>query len=436
MADLLSRQAIAVASLQVYRSVLISEIGQAWLNCAIQAIEIVQQPSLRAQIQLLERYGCWFQLLTQKSASWTDWLMQELLQDENPFSRLASANDLRAISPILRAAAGRDLDRLHLLWSHPYELSKAVQDITGEDVVGWHGHSALGGSALLEELSAAPSWSQCLQTLANYYLENGVGLFGRYRAARWIGGVRQLQGVLRPDRVSLCDIYGYGRQKIALCDNVEALMARKPALNVLLYGARGTGKSSLVKALLGEYGDRGLRIVELSRSDLQDLREVVLQLAELPQSFILFIDDLSFSADETDYKQLKVMLEGDIAARPNNVCLYATSNRRHLVKEYFSDRPNPSNDEVHAWDSMQEKLSLSDRFGLTLTFPPFTQENYFETVEYLARLRKLSLSSQDLRRRSLTWSQQQNGFSGRTARQFIDSLCAADLAVSFQSDGS
>ncbi|MGK7907080.1 MAG: ATP-binding protein [Synechococcus sp.] len=429
MTELLSRQAIAVSSLQVYRSVLISPVGQAWLKCAMLAIETPQQASIREQIQLLDSYGSWFQQLTRQGVSWTDWLMQELLQDDNPFSRLASGNDLQSITPTLRAAAGHDLDRLHLLWSHPYELSKAVQGLTGEDVIGWQGHTALAGGTIVAQLSGSPSWSQCLQTVATYYRENGVGLFGRYRAARWHSGEHQLQGVAKPDAISLCEIYGYGRQKVALCDNVEALLARQPALNVLLYGARGTGKSSLVKALLGEYGDRGLRIVELARSDLQDLLAVVAQLADLPQSFILFVDDLSFSADETDYKQLKVMLEGDIAARPNNVCLYATSNRRHLVKEYFADRPNPSNDEVHAWDTVQEKLSLSDRFGLTLTFPPFTQESYFATVEYLAQLRELSNSAQDLRKRALTWAQQQNGFSGRTARQFIDKLQRADMVI-------
>ena len=424
MTDLLQQQAIAAASLQLYRGLLLRPLGRAWYQCVRGAIEIYEGPSASAKIQLLSDYGRWFELLAQQGCSWSDWLIEELLLDDNPFTQQVSSQSLEGVAPGLQVAARHDLELLHGLWLYPHELSRTVQDLTGAAVVDWEATVSTAKPIALE-LQGAENWGQCLEPLAEFYRQSGVGLFGRYRAARWQGG--DLHGVSAPDLISLDEIYGCDRQKSALCANVEALIARRPALNVLLYGARGTGKSSLVKSLLPRYGDRGLRIVELSRSDLPDLLAVVDRLSALPQSFVLFIDDLSFSAEETDYKQLKVMLEGDIAARPDNVCLYATSNRRHLVKEYFADRPNPSDREVHAWDTVQEKLSLSDRFGLTLTFPPFSQENYFETVDHLARRQGIRRSSQQLRQEALTWAQQQNGFSGRTARQYIDRLLGQGL---------
>ncbi|MEL7085647.1 MAG: ATP-binding protein [Cyanobacteria bacterium J06597_1] len=442
MTELLTQSAIAAASLQLYRKILSTPVGAAWWDCCRMLAELLdtgelserslKTPSLSLsdRVQVLEQYACWYYLLAQTGLSWPDWLVREVLVDDNPFSRLAAAQPLETIPVALRSAAAQDLKRLHCLCRSAGALVAGVEALALEPLalVPVLAADVASGVALQDELAIAiarlmqqaDDWEHCLELLADRYRQMGVGLFGRYRAARWQGGA--LVGVHQADAIALDEIYGYARQKAALCGNVEALIAGQPALNVLLYGARGTGKSSLVKSLLTQYGDRGLRIVELSRSDLRDLLVVVDQLAQLPQSFILFIDDLSFSADETDYKQLKVMLEGDIAARPTNVCLYATSNRRHLVKEYLADRPNPADDEVHAWDTVQEKLSLSDRFGLTLTFPPFSQADYFATVYHLAELRGIERSREELRQWSLTWAQQQNGFSGRTARQFIDRL--------------
>ena len=360
-------------------------------------------------------YGRWFEAIAGVEET-ADWIVDGILTAENAFSRAAAAAAFATIAPSAIAAARHDLRLLQELWLGREFLAEAVQRALGEAVVAWDSRPPRSGmGAVLVQLE---DWADGVEPLAAYYRQQGVGLFGRYRAARWHMG--QLVGVGTPDALPLEALYGCDRQKELLCQNTEALLVGQPALNVLLYGARGTGKSSLVKGLLHRYGDRGLRVVELSRSDLRDLLQVVDRLAAWPQSFVLFVDDLSFAAEETEYKQLKVMLEGDIAARPKNVCLYATSNRRHLIKEYFSDRPNPSNDEVHAWDSVQEQLSLSDRFGLTLTFTPFTQANYFATVNHLADLYELSRERELLRREALTWAQQQNGFSGRTARQFID----------------
>ncbi|MFY7821210.1 MAG: ATP-binding protein, partial [Planktothrix agardhii] len=196
-----------------------------------------------------------------------------------------------------------------------------------------------------------------------------------------------------------------------------------------LYGSRGSGKSSLIKSLLHEYSDRGLRLIEVAKSDLKDLPLVVEQLRGVPQKFIIFVDDLSFEEDDDAFKALKVVLEGNLTARPQNVIVYATSNRRHLIREYFEDRPSPKDqDEVHVWDTVQEKLSFSDRFGLTLTFPPADQNTYLNMVRHLASQGGIKISPEDLQFRALQWATRHNGRSGRTARQFVDFL-TAELAV-------
>jgi len=205
--------------------------------------------------------------------------------------------------------------------------------------------------------------------------------------------------------------------------NTQFLLKGYSALNVLLYGSRGSGKSSLVKGLLNEYASDGLRLVEVPKAELRNLPLILEQLRDLPQKFIIFVDDLSFEEDDDSFKALKVVLEGNITARSRNVVVYATSNRRHLIREFFEDRPRPSDqDEVHAWDTVQEKLSFSDRFGLTLTFEPPNQDRYLEIVHHLAQLAQIPLSADDLEFRAKQWATRHNGRSGRSARQFIDFL--------------
>ena len=172
-----------------------------------------------------------------------------------------------------------------------------------------------------------------------------------------------------------------------------------------------------------KYHSQGLRLIEVAKSQLKDLPLIIEILRDLPQKFIIFVDDLSFEEDDEAFKALKVVLEGSVTARPKNVVVYATSNRRHLVREFFADRPQPKDsDEVHNWDTVQEKLSFSDRFGLTLTFEPANQEKYLEIVRHLASLAKLKISLEDLEFRAKQWATQHNGRSGRTARQFVDFL--------------
>jgi predicted AAA+ superfamily ATPase len=244
----------------------------------------------------------------------------------------------------------------------------------------------------------------------------------------------QFIGIKYADPVKLSELVGYESQRDALLKNTEFLLAGEVALHVLLYGSRGSGKSSLVKALLNEYSQRHLRLLEVAKSDLKDLPQIVEQLRSVPQKFIIFVDDLSFEEDDDAFKALKVVLEGNLTARSQNVVVYATSNRRHLIREFFGDRPAPKdNDEIHAWDTMQEKLSFSDRFGLTLTFEPADQKTYLNIVRHLATQAAINISSEDLEYQALQWATRHNGRSGRTARQFVDFL-KADLALFASND--
>jgi len=283
--------------------------------------------------------------------------------------------------------------------------------------------------ALKRKLSGSTDWPSLLDELLVTYARAGTGIFGRFRAFRWVHGKDggKLEGVDYPDTVRLQDLVAYEHEREPVVRNAERFAAGLPANNVLLYGERGTGKSSTVKALLSEYGDRGLRLIEVSKEHLDDFHELMTPLRNRHERFILYVDDLSFEEQETHYKALKAILEGGIESRPENVVLYATSNRRHLVRERFMDR-DAMDDDVHMMDTLEEKLSLSDRFGIRVTFGAPDQDRYLEIVSALARRRQIPLAMDEVQRRALLWAQRQNGRSGRTARQFIDDL-AAELGV-------
>ncbi|KLU61137.1 hypothetical protein CEB3_c27070 [Peptococcaceae bacterium CEB3] len=282
------------------------------------------------------------------------------------------------------------------------------------DAYGWWDERRLEIEAYL---MGSGSVEEMVDFLARCHFENGYGLLSRYLAFRWEGHC--LKGIVNPDCVQRTQLFGLERELSILAENTEHFLAGFRANNVLLYGNRGTGKSSAVKALLDTYWAEGLRLVELSKSALADLPEVVRSLGGSQQKFILFVDDLSFDDTELGYKSLKTVLEGGLAAEPGNVLIYATSNRRHLVKENFADRRG---DEVHAGDSVDEKLSLADRFGLTITFSAPDQKGYLGIVRGLARRRGLSIEDSELERMALRWEMTHNGRSGRTARQFVDYL--------------
>ena len=241
-------------------------------------------------------------------------------------------------------------------------------------------------------------------------------------AYRWTkaGNAGVLQGLPRPHTFPLARLAAVNSQMARLVRNTEQFLAGRPANNVLLTGARGTGKSSLVKALLHEYAERGLRLIEVDKTDLATLPALLVLLETRPEKFIVFCDDLSFEEGEDGYKALKTALDGGLSRRADNVLVYATSNRRHLMPEYMDDNANTTTGrggEIHAKEAVEEKVSLSDRFGLWLSFYPFDQNEYLAAVEnWLADFR-LPLD-ETARHAALNWAQMRGSRSGRTAYQF------------------
>jgi hypothetical protein len=251
------------------------------------------------------------------------------------------------------------------------------------------------------------------ETLIELYRTHGYSPFATATAFFYDG---QLSPVHHPDPVDFSTLAGYGRQIRALRHNVERFLGGQPALATLLYGARGSGKSTSVKALRSTYAERGLRLIEVLIEGLERLPELLETLRPLPHRFVLYLDDLALSTGDAQFHKLKALLEGAVFERPANVLVIATSNRRNLVSESWTDRPEPGSPDPAAWDTLQDKLALADRFGLVLTFAPFDQQAYLDTIAFLLG-RQLD---QDTRHNALGFARDGRGFSGRSARQFSD----------------
>jgi len=420
--------------LLLFRDVFEDEIGQVYLKL----LRSFRPPDIEPD-EIGQAYAKLFELLAGAAEFYEGEMVGDVLQNHlldrilasnNPFSRKAGL----PIGPTTLAAAQRDLTILYKFFVvNSTTLAEIARNSLDEpNLPAWDhfdpssAHPTPSDSYLLtfkRRLATTTNWPLLVDELADYYAQVGVDELARNMAFRWQRATAGFEPIAEVDPIRLEDLVGYELERGLIVQNTEQFLAGLPANNVLLYGARGTGKSSTVKGLLNRYGEKGLRLIEVHKDWLGDYPLIVRQVRGRREKFILFVDDFSFEEDEIVYKDLKALLEGSIEARPNNLLIYATSNRRHLIKEQFSDNPHAGDQgEIAAWDTVEEKLSLSDRFGLLITFVSPNQRQYLDIVYALADRANIQMERELLKRQALQWELSHSGRSGRVARQFVDQL--------------
>ncbi len=393
-----TRAAEAMASLSIYRGILNRTVAKALYDLLW----------AKDRESFLRAWGRFFAALCERGCSenFAGHLTSTALYDENAFS-LAAAAGHRELPGAMRRAVEHDLETI-----------LALSRLTPEDLLI---------DCEFADLPALPRWETgtpvlplcgtpqaCVEQMTDYYRQNGCGMYARYRAFIWRD--KKILPVAHPDPQRLDELKGYELQRQQAVQNTLAFLKDLPANNCLLYGDRGTGKSSTVKALLNTYYQQGLRVIEMPKEYLMDFPYLVDQIASIPMHFIIFIDDLSFSSEDSTYAALKSVLQGGLAAKPENALIYATSNRRHLLRENFSDR---AGDEVHRNDTIQESLSLADRFGLTINFMNPDKAAFLQIVDELARQRGLEDHLPELETGAERWATIHGGRSPRVAQQYI-----------------
>ena len=277
--------------------------------------------------------------------------------------------------------------------------------------------------ALSLKLETAKDENEFFNFVTDFYKAYGVGMFGLNKAFRVIGGDNGVTftPINNMDKVMLDDLIGYEIQKKKLVENTEAFVQGRKANNALLFGDSGTGKSTSIKAIVNEYYDQGLRMIEIYKHQFKDLSNVIASIKNRNYKFIIYMDDLSFEEFEIEYKFLKAVIEGGVETKPDNILIYATSNRRHLIKETWNDRNDlESNNGLHRSDTIEEKLSLVNRFGCQISYSKPSQKEFFDIVIGLARKNNVKMTDEELMAEANKWELSHGGISGRTAQQFIN----------------
>lgn len=355
-----------------------------------------------------------FKELAKSSESLKEHISKLILTNDNIFTKAACANKAGELSLAVMNAVKSDLAKLEEIASiNAQDIANGVDDDDVKEILltlpGWEVGKAV------EPLK--DHWDKQIDELVNYHKTYGYGMYAKNIAFTWRD--EEITPVNSIDAIRLTDLKNYELQRNKVIDNTESFIAGHPANNVLLYGDRGTGKSSTVHAILNEYWQQGLRMIEIPKSAVADLSLIREQIADSPMKFIIYIDDLSFDSNDTSFSELKAALEGSLSGKQPNTIIYATSNRRHLIKENFSDREN----DVNRGDTMQEQLSLSDRFGLTITFLNPDKKEYLDIVEKLATDRHFADHGVDMDKllfKADQWATRRGGRSPRGAKQFID----------------
>lgn len=399
-----------LSSLSVFRGILTRSVPKAYYNLLL---SLEEKPDV-----FLRVYGEFYSLICERNCSnnLAYSITEAALFDENCFTRAAAAGEYNSLPTEVQKAVIRDCKAI---------LSAAK--LKCEEILSAYKYY----NNIADIADTLPRWQsgECaesfkmfdgsLNKIAQYYKENGCGIFARYKAFIWRDG--DIRPVSNYDTVDMDDFTGYERQRMTVVNNTKAFLEGKSCNNCLLFGDMGTGKSSTVKAVANEFRKDGLRIVEMPKERLIDFPLLVDKIAALPMKFIIFIDDLSFQKQDQSYTTLKAVLEGGLAARPKNALIYATSNRRHLVKESLSDR-SFAVDDIHTRDNMQETLSLSDRFGLTVCYSAPSKKEFIQIVEALAADKGINIPQDKLAEGAERFALSKGGRSPRCAKQYVESL--------------
>jgi len=372
-------------------------------------------------IEWWQRKGEFYRFVTalyeKHTDNWTEYLKNLVLSVETPCTWYALHN--QPIPETIRKSAERELAYLSKMAGISSIMMKQHHFIMGfGEFTGWEG---LQPDWYAEDIDLEPLFFERLENIQKY----GYGKWAKYKMFQMkaYDDSYRLKPVSYPDTIQLKDLVGYQAQRKQVIDNTKALLRGQKASNILLYGSAGTGKSATVKAVANAYAEEGLRLIELSKNELHLLPELLEELNSNPLKFILFIDDLSFQENDDDFSALKAVLEGSISARAHNTVIYATSNRRHIVRETFSQR---AGDEIHRNDTVQETISLSERFGIQILFDKPNKNLYLEIVQNLAEQYHLHISEEQLALEAERFAMRKSGRSARAARQLIEQLACQE----------
>ena len=382
---------IKLSALSIFRDLLRDPVIAAFQNlmAALEDKELLQQ---------VHAYGEFVSCLYQKESNLSTYIRNLILNDENFYVKEKAAET--PVSQTVETALKKELDTLEKL--------SAVTSEAVKSVIAYKGF--------------LPDWETTPFDFHYEYRERihrlpytGYGIYAKYTVFHLENG--SIQPVKHPDTQSLSQLFGYERERGLILKNTEALLSGEGASNMLLYGDAGTGKSSTIKAVCNHYGPQGLRLIEVKKNELFRIPYLVEELSANPLKFVLFIDDLSFSSNDDNFSALKAILEGSVSTCGKNIAIYATSNRRHLVKETMGDR---AGDELHVNDTLQETMSLAARFGLTITYQRPDKEEYLAIVKNLAREYGLDVPEKELFRKAEAHALRCGGRSPRVAKQFIE----------------
>lgn len=363
---------------------------------------------------------------------WHNYLTFYLITNENPFS--LTCEKVGANDGSVNEFAKNDFKVFMNLFNYDFRPIEAALGINCFSLISdykaivkkelmYNKNVSEKVQALSLMLETAKDENEFFNYVTDFYKAYGVGMFGLNKAFRVIGGDNGVTftPINNMDKVMLDDLIGYEIQKKKLVENTEAFVQGRKANNALLFGDSGTGKSTSIKAIVNEYYDQGLRMIEIYKHQFKDLSNVIASIKNRNYKFIIYMDDLSFEEFEIEYKFLKAVIEGGVETKPDNILIYATSNRRHLIKETWNDRNDmESNNGLHRSDTIEEKLSLVNRFGCQISYSKPSQKEFFDIVIGLARKNNVKMTDEELMAEANKWELSHGGISGRTAQQFIN----------------